>query len=400
MWFRLRPDIRYPAIARALWSGVVPQQETNCVAALQRTWPGGPQSLPCLSVRSGFDLLLQALKLPRNSEVILSALTIRDMAAIVESHGLVPVPLDIDPNTFAPEPGMLPKCITPRTRLVVIAHLFGRLIPLGPFKGILKDPSILLVEDCAQAFTGIKDYTGHPTADVSLFSFGPIKTATALQGAMVNVRDPQLLKSMAALQATYPPQQRRQFFLRALKAMLLKLLTAPRVQDCLALLNRILPLQQEARLLQAAQGFAGRSPLLQRIRQKPCASLLAFMEWRFRHLDHSTLHGRQRNARRLAQQLGLEPGPDTNSHWLFPLLIHDRNTFRHDLRQHGFDTADNHNLKVVPMAPNGCAGSNECARQLVEQLTFVPIYADIPPSEIDRLASLIRPVLTRNSTRA
>ena len=42
-----------------------------------------------LSVRSGLDLMLQALALPRGSEVLMSAVTIADMAAVVAAHGLV-----------------------------------------------------------------------------------------------------------------------------------------------------------------------------------------------------------------------------------------------------------------------------------------------------------------------
>src|SRR5687768_1802064 len=71
-------------------------------AALQSraeaAWSSGDDTLACLSVRTGLDLLLQALALPRGSEVLVSAITIRDMVRILEHHGLVPVPLDVDPE--------------------------------------------------------------------------------------------------------------------------------------------------------------------------------------------------------------------------------------------------------------------------------------------------------------
>lgn len=50
-------------------------------------------------------------------------------------------------------------------------------------------------QDCAQSFAGMA-YTGHQDADVSMFSFGTIKTATSFGGAILRVRDSDLLTEM------------------------------------------------------------------------------------------------------------------------------------------------------------------------------------------------------------
>ena len=60
-----------------------------------------------LSVRTGFDLLLRTLNLPHGTRVLMTSVTIRDMYKIVVAHGLVPVPVDLDPDTLAPKPGAL-----------------------------------------------------------------------------------------------------------------------------------------------------------------------------------------------------------------------------------------------------------------------------------------------------
>lgn len=93
---------------------------------------------PFLSVRTAFDLYLKALELPRGSLVVCSALTIPDMVSIFEEHGLVPLPVDIDPDTLAPEPGALEAEVeryggaadrgqgsTGCVRAIYIAHVFG-----------------------------------------------------------------------------------------------------------------------------------------------------------------------------------------------------------------------------------------------------------------------------------
>ncbi|TMC32203.1 MAG: hypothetical protein E6J28_14820, partial [Chloroflexi bacterium] len=97
--------------------------------------------------------------------------------------GLVPVPLDLDPGTLSPRPDIVERAITARTHVMVVAHLFGGHVHLAPLAAICRRHGILLVEDCAQSFAGPPD-TGDELAAVSMFSFGILKTATALGGAM------------------------------------------------------------------------------------------------------------------------------------------------------------------------------------------------------------------------
>ncbi|MCA1675769.1 MAG: DegT/DnrJ/EryC1/StrS family aminotransferase, partial [Actinobacteria bacterium] len=60
-------------------------------------------AMVCLSVRSAFDLFLTAIDLPEGDEVLVTAITHPDMVRILELHRLVPVPVDIDPESLAPD---------------------------------------------------------------------------------------------------------------------------------------------------------------------------------------------------------------------------------------------------------------------------------------------------------
>ena len=66
-----------------------------------------------------------------------------------------------------------------------------------------REHGLLLVEDCAQAFQG-PERMGDPVADVSMYSFGTLKTSTALGGAILRVRDREVLGRMRGIQASYP----------------------------------------------------------------------------------------------------------------------------------------------------------------------------------------------------
>ncbi|MBF2015212.1 MAG: aminotransferase class V-fold PLP-dependent enzyme [Rivularia sp. T60_A2020_040] len=122
---------------------------------------------------------------------------------MIRSHGLIPVPIDITRDTIAPNLQLLEQLVSPRSKVLLIAHLFGVIIPLQPYVDFCKKYHILLVEDCAQAFAGTQ-YYGYPQADVSLFSFGAIKSCTALGGAVALIKDKQLADKMELIEQKYP----------------------------------------------------------------------------------------------------------------------------------------------------------------------------------------------------
>src|SRR5918997_1432875 len=100
-------------------------------------------------------------------EVLVSAITHPDMVRIILGHGLRAVPVDIEPETLAPRPEALEAAVTPRTRVLLLAHLFGGRMDLGPLARFARRHGLLLVEDCAQAFQG-PERMRDPATDVSM----------------------------------------------------------------------------------------------------------------------------------------------------------------------------------------------------------------------------------------
>ena len=116
----------------------------------------------------------------------MSAINIPDMSYIVKEHGLSIVPLDVSLTTVAPKIENLEHLITERTKLIILAHVYGKRYDLTPFLTVARKYRLPVIEDCAEVFTGL-DYTGHPDVDLSMFSFGTIKNNTSFGGAMVKV---------------------------------------------------------------------------------------------------------------------------------------------------------------------------------------------------------------------
>jgi len=153
------------------------------------------EGLVCYSVRSGWHLWLGSQGLRGGDEFLVSAVTHPDMVRIIRGHGLRAGPVDIDPQTLAPHLRMLESAHTSRTRVLLVAYLFGGRMDLGPVAGFPRQHSLILVEYCAQAFQG-PEAVGAPAADVSMYSFGTLKTSTALGGAVLRVRGRGVLRKM------------------------------------------------------------------------------------------------------------------------------------------------------------------------------------------------------------
>lgn len=398
MWFRLRPDTDYRHLAYSAAACVRPWNRARLQADLARLWAGPDHTLVCLSVRTGFDLLLQALRLPAGSEVAITALTIPDMVTIVQRHGLVPVPLDISPATLAPTPEAFRRCLTARTRMVVLTHLFGTRIPVEPIRQALRGRDVLLVEDSAQAFDGSE--TGHPAADVSMFSFGPIKTATALGGALFRIEDTGLLRRLERLQDALPCQSRGEYLRRVCRFALIRSITSPTVWGGIAWICRRLRIDYDSAVTKSARGFAGPGDLLPRIRRQPGDPLLAVMRRRLGRFDGAALARRREGGRRLASWLQSQfplPGAaaPTHSYWLFPLLSARRAELIGGLREAGFDAAQHHTLGIVPQTRAVPRAASTQAQALLAGLVFVPAGAAMPHRELDRLGEELRALAER-----
>ena len=70
--------------------------------------------------------------------------------------------------------------------MILVAHVFGCRMDLTEVVNFAAKHDLFVVEDCAQVFLA-DGYLGHPSATVSMFSFGAIKTATALGGAIFTI---------------------------------------------------------------------------------------------------------------------------------------------------------------------------------------------------------------------
>jgi dTDP-4-amino-4,6-dideoxygalactose transaminase len=353
------------------------------------------EGLVCLSVRSGWDLWLDAQGLRAGDEVLVSAITHPDMIRIIHEHGLRAVPVDIDPETLAPRPWMLEAVLTPRTRVVLVAHLFGGRMDLGGVAKFSRDSGLLLVEDCAQAFQGPQKM-GDPAADVSMYSFGTLKTSTALGGAVLRVRDREALGRMRGIQASYPSQGRGVYSKKLLKVLGLVAVSRPRPYGLLARACAQFGYDIDALVGGVVRGFPPREPaetFLRRLRHRPCAPLLAMLCRRLRTFDGKRLARRAKVGERFASRLRdvhLHPGRHSleRTHWLFPVVVADPEALVADLGRHGLDASQATSSIAAVEAPAGRSSPAE-ASLMMSGVVFLPVYPELPSQAFDVMAGLV-----------
>jgi dTDP-4-amino-4,6-dideoxygalactose transaminase len=385
---RGRPDIGWRDLLAGLRDCLVPPRE-EATRARAEAAAGFGASLACLSVRSGLDLTLQALALPAGSEVIVSAVTIPDMVRVLEHHGLVAVPLDMDMERLAVDECALERALTPRTRALLVAHLFGSQMDLASVVTFARRNGLLLFEDCAQAYDG--RYAGHAESDVALFSFGPIKTSTALGGAILRFRDPALLAQARTIQAGYSPQPTARYLRRILIFLLLKALTRPTPFVILVVLCRLRGQSHDALLTGMLRSFPG-ADLVARLRHRPCASLLAMLARRLRRPPTAEVQRRTALARAIVaavpqrQLVGRLAARHT--YWALPIACADPDGLARLLWALGIDASRSASSMYVVAPPPGFPTAARAAA-VVDRLLYLPLHPALDGPALRRLARAI-----------
>jgi perosamine synthetase len=385
-------DIGWADLAAGLRACTRPGDRHEAQHRAEAAWPAGGGTLCALSVRSGFDLLLTALRLPPGGEVLTSALTIEDMPRILDDHGLVAVPVDLDMDTLSVPGAALERAVGPRTCAVLVAHLFGSRMPLDELTAFAREHGLVLIEDCAQAYTGA-DFAGHPDSDVAMFSFGAIKTNTALGGAVMKVRDPVLLASMREVQDSQPVQGRRTFLRKVVKYAGVKMASQPTAYGALAFTCRLLGTDHDVVIGRALRGFSG-PDFFRKIRHQPSYPLLVLLERRLRTFDAGRIERRRRIAERaracLPPGCHVGAGAPDHSHWVFPISSTAPDLLTRHLWGRGFDaTRGRTSLGVVAAPPDRPRPDNRRATEFLSRVVYLPVHAGVGRGRLERLCRAV-----------
>lgn len=159
----------------------------------------------CVPTASGTASLMVALEacgVGAGDEVIIPGLTWVANASTVAGINAIPVPVDVDPQTFCLDPAAVAAAITPRTAAIVVVHLYSAVADLDGLAAVAARHGLPLIEDCAQAHgAGYRNRRVGTFGAFGTFSMQHSKVLTSGEGGAVITSSADLARRAEHLRA-------------------------------------------------------------------------------------------------------------------------------------------------------------------------------------------------------
>jgi perosamine synthetase len=160
---------------------------------------------------AALDIVMQALDLKPEDEVIMPTFTIISPALSVVRTGAIPVVVDSDPVTWNMDVHAVEEKITRKTKAIVVVHIYGLPVDMDPILKLCKKYNLVLIEDAAEMHG--QTYKGKKCGsfgDISIFSFYPNKHITTGEGGMIVTNNESLMQRCQKLRnLAFEPKGRR-----------------------------------------------------------------------------------------------------------------------------------------------------------------------------------------------
>lgn len=166
------------------------------VVEFERKWAdkyGFEHAISVNSWTTGLMTAVGAIGIGPGDEVIVSPYTMSASATAILFYGGIPVFADIDPDTFNLSPESIAARITPRTKAIMVVHIFGQAADMDPIMELARRHNLKVIEDAAQA-PGVH-YKGRPVGtigDIGGFSLNYHKHIHTGEGGMLVTSDANL----------------------------------------------------------------------------------------------------------------------------------------------------------------------------------------------------------------
>lgn len=154
---------------------------------------------------SGTDALLLGvlgLGLGRGDEVIVHANAFAAAAEAVHHAGAQPVLVDVETDGLGPDPDAVARAIAPRTKAIIVVHMYGSPLQLAPIEALARRHGLTLIEDGSHAHGASRDGRMAGTiGQIGCFSAGVVKNLGAYGDAgFVTTADADLVTRIRVLQ--------------------------------------------------------------------------------------------------------------------------------------------------------------------------------------------------------
>lgn len=148
----------------------------------------GTAALHCACLAAGIG---------EGDEIITTPITFAASANCAVYCGAKPVFADINPNTYNIDPDSIRACITEKTKAVVAVDFTGQVVEIEEIRKICDEHHLIFIEDAAHSIgSKYNNQMVGSLADITTFSFHPVKTITGGEGGAVLTNDKELYEKI------------------------------------------------------------------------------------------------------------------------------------------------------------------------------------------------------------
>ena len=182
------------------------------VEQLEKSWSSICGSSYSIGVGNGMDaieIILRALDIGPGDEVITTPMTAFATVLAILRAGATPVLADINPNTALLSLNSVHRCITIKTKAILLVHLYGQMRDMDLWESLCNDQEIALIEDCAQSHLAKWNEKVAGTYGIAgAYSFYPTKNLGALGDAGLLITNDNNLSEKAKKIRNYGQSER------------------------------------------------------------------------------------------------------------------------------------------------------------------------------------------------
>lgn len=184
----------------------------NEVKDFESSWATRCGAKHAVGVGNGMDAIeigLRALGIGSGDEVITTPMTAFATVLAIIRAGATPVLADIDPETALLDPDSVERCLSPRTRAVLLVHLYGQVRTMERWTALCEQARIYLLEDCAQSHAAAwQGKVAGTFGTWGAYSFYPTKNLGAVGDGGAIVTDSEEIAVKAGMLRNYGQSQR------------------------------------------------------------------------------------------------------------------------------------------------------------------------------------------------
>jgi dTDP-4-amino-4,6-dideoxygalactose transaminase len=174
------------------------------VESIEQAWArvcGVPHAVGVGNGMDAIEIALRSLNIGPSDEVITTPMTAFATVLAILRAGAIPVLADVDADTALLNQESVARCISPKTKAIILVHLYGQLRDMDAWVELCKRHKIHLIEDCAQSHLATwQERVAGSFGKAGAYSFYPTKNLGALgDGGMLVTNDDALAQRAARL---------------------------------------------------------------------------------------------------------------------------------------------------------------------------------------------------------